>query len=67
MTATAPDSVGIVTPATFHHTQPFALQNGDELKGFDLVYETWRAKCVGEQRRFSLPRLVRPSPRCGLS
>lgn len=41
MTATAPDSVGIVTPATFHHTQPFALQNGDELKGFDLVYETY--------------------------
>ena len=41
MTATAPDSVGIVTPATFRHTQPFTLQNGDELKGFDLVYETY--------------------------
>jgi homoserine O-acetyltransferase len=41
MTANAPDSVGMVTPATFHHTKPFALQNGDELQGFDLVYETY--------------------------
>lgn len=41
MSVNAKDSVGIVTPAKFHHPQTFTLQNGDELQGFELVYETY--------------------------
>ncbi len=34
-------SVGIVTPRTFHYADPFSLQSGAVLQGFDLVYETY--------------------------
>ena len=35
------DSVGIVQPQTFTYEQPFGLQCGVELAGFELVYETY--------------------------
>ncbi len=35
------DSVGIVKPRRFHWDAPFALQCGETLPGFDLVYETY--------------------------
>jgi len=35
------DSVGVVTPAKYDHTQPFALVSGKELPEFSLVYETY--------------------------
>ncbi|MEQ9004353.1 MAG: homoserine O-acetyltransferase [Pseudomonadales bacterium] len=36
-----PDSVGVVTPRTFRHEEPFVLQCGERLPGFELVYETY--------------------------
>jgi len=39
--ALAPDSVGIVQPHRFHHPDPFVLQCGIALPGFELVYETY--------------------------
>ena len=41
MAAEAPSSVGIVTPRSFVHEAPFQLVSGDELPGFELVYETY--------------------------
>ena len=38
---TAPDSVGIVEPQRVAFSQPFELQCGIELPGFELVYETY--------------------------
>lgn len=35
------DSVGLVTPETFHCDQPLALQCGATLPEFELVYETY--------------------------
>ena len=35
------DNVGVVTPSLFHYPEPFVLQNGGALEGFDLVYETY--------------------------
>ena len=35
------DNVGVVTPSVFHYPEPFVLQNGGALEGFDLVYETY--------------------------
>ncbi|MEZ5558484.1 MAG: homoserine O-acetyltransferase [Pseudomonadales bacterium] len=35
------DSVGIVTPQTFRCDAPLALQCGETLPGFELVYETY--------------------------
>jgi homoserine O-acetyltransferase/O-succinyltransferase len=35
------DSVGLVEPQRFHHTEPFPLQCGVSLPGFELVYETY--------------------------
>ncbi|MCZ6619963.1 MAG: homoserine O-acetyltransferase [Gammaproteobacteria bacterium] len=35
------DSVGLVIPETYRHQQPFALQCGETLEGFELVYETY--------------------------
>ena len=35
------DNVGVVTPSVFHYPEPFLLQNGGALEGFDLVYETY--------------------------
>ena len=35
------DSVGLVTPRTFVCREPFALQCGRTLPGFELVYETY--------------------------
>ena len=37
----APDSVGIVTPQTFRCQEPFTLQCGETLDGFELVFETY--------------------------
>ncbi len=37
----AANSVGIVQPRTFRHPDPFPLQCGDTLEGFELVYETY--------------------------
>lgn len=37
------DSVGIVPTQTFRHTQPFLLQCGKTLPGFELVFETYGA------------------------
>ena len=34
-------SVGLVKPQTFQLNEPFALRNGAELPGFELVYETY--------------------------
>ncbi|MFM8354625.1 MAG: homoserine O-acetyltransferase [Gammaproteobacteria bacterium] len=39
--ADAAGSVGIVTPRRFAHDAPFALQCGETLPGFELVYETY--------------------------
>jgi homoserine O-acetyltransferase len=42
MASTLPiDSVGIVAPEVFRHTEPFPLQCGVALPGFELVYETY--------------------------
>jgi homoserine O-acetyltransferase/O-succinyltransferase len=35
------DSVGLVTPEVFTCNQPLALQGGESLPGFELVYETY--------------------------
>jgi homoserine O-acetyltransferase/O-succinyltransferase len=35
------DSVGLVTPRVFTSESPFALQCGEALPGFELVYETY--------------------------
>lgn len=37
----AENSVGIVTPRVFRHPQPFPLQCGETLEGFELTYETY--------------------------
>jgi len=37
----APDSVGIVSPATQHFDQPLVLANGRTLAQYDIVYETY--------------------------
>lgn len=39
--ADAADSVGIVAPRRFVSSAPFALQCGETLPGFELVYETY--------------------------
>ena len=36
-----PDSVGLVSPQTWHFTEPLPLDCGRELPEFDLVYETY--------------------------
>lgn len=36
-----PGSVGIVLPDSFRYREPFALQCGEALDGFELVYETY--------------------------
>lgn len=36
-----PDSVGLVEPQWFRHPEPFPLQCGIALPGFELVYETY--------------------------
>ena len=41
MTAQDDNSVGLVSPELFRYEQPFTLQNGAVLQGFDLVYETY--------------------------
>lgn len=35
------NSVGVVTPETFHYTEPFTVSCGRTLNGFDIVYETY--------------------------
>ncbi len=35
------NSVGIITPRTFTHPEPFRLQCDEVLEGFELVYETY--------------------------
>lgn len=35
------DSVGIIATQTFHHSEPFTLNCGVDLPGFELVYETY--------------------------
>ncbi|GAA5315085.1 MAG: homoserine O-acetyltransferase [Candidatus Pelagadaptatus aseana] len=35
------DSVGLVTPQTFHFDEPLTLASGRELKAYDLVVETY--------------------------
>jgi homoserine O-acetyltransferase len=35
------NSVGLVTPQVFRHDVPFALQCGETLAGFELVFETY--------------------------
>jgi homoserine O-acetyltransferase/O-succinyltransferase len=42
------DSVGVVSPETFVHAEPFALQCGATLPGFELVFETYGS--LNEQR-----------------
>jgi homoserine O-acetyltransferase len=39
--ALAADSVGIVEPRTYRHADPFSLQCGETLSGFELVFETY--------------------------
>ena len=41
MSTNTSDNVGVVTPSVFHYPEPFVLQNGGALEGFDLVYETY--------------------------
>ncbi|MEC8501753.1 MAG: homoserine O-acetyltransferase, partial [Pseudomonadota bacterium] len=41
MTTQEQHSVGLVSPRLFSYEQPFALQNGDVLPGFNLMYETY--------------------------
>ena len=41
MTTQEQHSVGLVNPRLFSYEQPFALQNGDVLPGFNLMYETY--------------------------
>jgi homoserine O-acetyltransferase len=39
--AATENSVGIVEPRTFRHDEPFPLQCGETLPGFELVFETY--------------------------
>ncbi|MGD8830348.1 MAG: homoserine O-acetyltransferase [Pseudomonadales bacterium] len=39
--AAADNSVGIVEPSIFRHADPFPLQCGETLDGFELVFETY--------------------------
>ena len=41
ITIEEPNSVGLVSPQLFSYEQPFTLQNGAVLQGFNLVYETY--------------------------
>lgn len=39
--ATANNSVGLVTPQTYHFDQPLTLRSGKQLAEYDLVFETY--------------------------
>lgn len=41
MDTAAASSVGVVTPQTFHHAEPFTLVHGSVLPGFELTFETY--------------------------
>ena len=37
----AEDSVGLVSPSTFHCDEPLTLSSGEQLSEYDLVFETY--------------------------
>lgn len=41
MSRSRENSVGLIDPQLYHHSQPFLLQNGDVLHGYELVFETY--------------------------
>lgn len=41
MDASADNTLGVIEPQLYQHSEPFALQNGQQLNGYELVFESY--------------------------
>ena len=41
MSSTHANSLGVIEPQLYRHTEAFLLQNGEQLHGYELVFETY--------------------------